>query len=222
MTCPACSSFYTSLPLFVTTVCTTQTKVAPAVAKPECRPSSVSRSNTSQKERAKRRKAKNQTKSNERRSAPTQKRHRSKIATKRQPNHQSFICQRWKDGVCAQHLKQKHVRKDLRSTTPNQIGGHISDVTRSTVKPSPFKRKMLARMVAPRHEREPELGFASDDFAGTKWKNLTGTDGTEMLSTTRTSPAGRRLLWNPCTVPSTGCAFLARNENLNQGERNEN
>ena len=26
------------------------------------------------------------------------------------------------------------------------------------------------------------LGFASDDFAGTKWKNLTGTDGTEMVT----------------------------------------
>ena len=39
------------------------------------------------------------------------------------------------------------------------------------------------------------LGFASDDFAGTKWKNLTGTtrwsDGTEMvtLDSTCTSPA---------------------------------
>ena len=39
------------------------------------------------------------------------------------------------------------------------------------------------------------LGFASDDFAGTKWKNLTGTarwsDGTEMvtLDYTLTSPA---------------------------------
>ena len=26
------------------------------------------------------------------------------------------------------------------------------------------------------------LGFASDDFAGTKWKNLTGADGTEMVT----------------------------------------
>ena len=39
---------------------------------------------------------------------------------------------------------------------------------------------------APGHERGPRLGFASDDFAGTKWKNLTGTarwsDGTEMVT----------------------------------------
>ena len=32
----------------------------------------------------------------------------------------------------------------------------------------------------------PRLGFASDDFAGTKWKNLTGatrwSDGTEMVT----------------------------------------
>ena len=38
------------------------------------------------------------------------------------------------------------------------------------------------------------LGFASDEFAGTKWKNLTGTtrwsDGTEMVTpTTLPSPA---------------------------------
>ena len=39
---------------------------------------------------------------------------------------------------------------------------------------------------APGHERNLRLGFASDDFAGTKWKNLTGTtrwsDGTEMVT----------------------------------------
>ena len=38
----------------------------------------------------------------------------------------------------------------------------------------------------PGHERGPELGFASNDFAGTKWKNLTGaarwSNGTEMVT----------------------------------------
>ena len=46
----------------------------------------------------------------------------------------------------------------------------------------------------PGHERGPKAGLRSDDFAGTKWKNLTGTtrwsDGTEMSpSTSLTSPA---------------------------------
>ena len=39
---------------------------------------------------------------------------------------------------------------------------------------------------APGHERDLRLGFASNDFAGAKWKNLTGTarwsDGTEMVT----------------------------------------
>ena len=38
----------------------------------------------------------------------------------------------------------------------------------------------------PDMNEDPRLGFASDDFAGTKWKNLTGTarwsDGTEMVT----------------------------------------
>ena len=47
------------------------------------------------------------------------------------------------------------------------------------------------------------LGFASDDFAGTKWKNLTGTarwsDGTEMVTLDYSHLTS--VLWGVCKRP---------------------
>ena len=59
------------------------------------------------------------------------------------------------------------------------------------------------------------LGFASDDFAGTKWKNLTGTtrwsDGTEMVTLDYLHLTS--VLWGVCK------SFQARLDALKPGRR---
>ena len=59
------------------------------------------------------------------------------------------------------------------------------------------------------------LGFASNDFAGTKWKNLTGTarwsDGTEMVTLDYSHLTS--VLWGACK------GFQARLDEVGQAQR---